>query len=227
MYRASSRDLLSFSKPKDLILAISFSVASVGIPSLNTRTFVLLMMLVSLLLLLPIISLLNTPAISQFSFFALSAINVEPRSPCSSPLTATKIIVAVKECLLMILAHSITAAVPLPSSLAPGASPVLSITSVRLVSKWPLMIKILLSLGSVPFRVATTFPKRTGTSTRLPSAAIVVVSIIADNLPFEFFANSLNFLSTQFLAAPIPFVLLLCVLNVFLVPNETKLLIYD
>ena len=78
--------------------------------------------------------------------------------------------VAGKLCLLITLAHSITATVPLPSSLAPGESPTLSISLERLLSKCPLIRNILLSLGSVPFKVATTLPKIMSLFTLLPSA---------------------------------------------------------
>ena len=167
-------------------------------------------------------SLLRTASTFQFSFFALSLMYVEPSNPCSSPLTATKIIVAGKECLLIILAHSITAAVPLPSSSAPGASLTRSITLVRILSRWPLIIKMRLSFGSVPFNVAITFPSNNNVSTLLLSGCNVVVSIIAESRPLDCFANSLKRFNTHALAAPIPRLVFVCVLNVFRVPKATN-----
>ena len=145
----------------------------------------LLILFVSLLLLLPIISLLSTASIFKFSFLDFAAIYVEPSRPCSSPLTAIKIMVAPKFLLLIILAHSITAATPLASSFAPGASPTLSITFVRIASKCPLIIKTRLSAALVPFKVATTLPNNSVVSTLLLSACKVVVSITAVILPLD------------------------------------------
>ena len=177
------------------------------------------MILVSLVLLLPMISLFNTASIFQPWFFALVAINFAPNNPCSSPLTVTKMMVAGKLFWVIILAHSITAAQPLASSLAPGASPILSLTLVRILSRWPLITNILLSAVSVPFRIPTTLPKTTGRSTLLPATGWrVVVSIKEENRPLDFLANSLNFCKTQLRAAPIPRLGSDWVLNVFLVP---------
>ena len=173
-----------------------FSISYAGMPSLKTLTCVLLMMFVSLLLLLPMMSLLSTASIFTFAFRDFVAIKFEPNNPCSSPLTAIKMIVAGKLLLLIILAHSITVAVPLASSFAPGASPVRSMTFVRMLSKWPVMIKMRSSFGSVPFSVATTFPKSNAVSILLLSGCKVVVSIIAESLPPESNAYSLNFFRT-------------------------------
>ena len=63
---------------------------------------------------------------------------------------------------LKILADSITAPTPLPSSFAPGAKSLAFITSETLESRCPPIIKILLSLGSVPRKIAIAFPKSVG-----------------------------------------------------------------
>ncbi len=55
----------------------------------------------------------------------------EPYRPCSSPATAANTIVDAVGCFAITRASSITAEVPDASSLAPGASPVPSSTSVR------------------------------------------------------------------------------------------------
>ena len=151
------------------MLVATLPVSNTDNPSLKTRMRVLSIIFVSLLLLLPMISLFNTASILQFSFFALFAKNCAPNKPCSSPLTVTKITVAGKPCWLITLAHSITAAEPLPSSFAPGESFSLSISLLRLESICPLIKNTRLSLGSVPFNVANTFPRIISLSTLLPS----------------------------------------------------------
>ena len=132
--------------------------------------------------------------------------------------------VAENGCLLIILAHSITAAVPLPSSSAPGASFILSITFVRILSRCPLIIKMRLSFGSVPFNVAITLPNNKIVSTLFLSGCNVVVSMVAVSLPLDCFANSLNLCNTQLRAAPIPLFGFIGVLNVFRVPKATNVL---
>jgi hypothetical protein len=56
---------------------------------------------------------------------------------------------------------------------------------------------------------------------------MVVVSIKAVNLPPDCLENSLNFVSTQFLAAPIPLLESFCVLKVLRVPKLTILEMYE
>jgi hypothetical protein len=71
-------------------------------------------------------SLLSAASMFQASLFAIFAKCRLPSSPCSSPATVRKMIVAENLCLLKTRAHSRLTAVPLPSSLAPGASPLVS-----------------------------------------------------------------------------------------------------
>jgi hypothetical protein len=92
-------------------------------------------------------SLLSIATIFQFSSLASSAKCLEPYSPCSS--YRHKMDGVGKDLLLIILVSSIIAATPEPSSLAPGASDLLSITSVTLESRCPLMISTR-SVASVP-----------------------------------------------------------------------------
>ncbi len=66
-------------------------------------------------------SLFSTASITWPSFFALAASSVLPTSPCSSPAKLTNTSVLSNSYWLITRASSITAAVPLASSQAPGA----------------------------------------------------------------------------------------------------------
>ena len=76
-------------------------------------------------------SLVNMPAMLRPCCFACSAKNVEPNSPCSSPATAMKTIVASNRRCAITRAASSTAATPEASSLAPGASQTASFGSLQ------------------------------------------------------------------------------------------------
>src|ERR1035437_9877471 len=70
---------------------------------------------------LPMMSLFSTASITAASFLALAAASVLPMRPCSSPANETKASVLSNSYWLITRASSITAAVPLASSQAPGA----------------------------------------------------------------------------------------------------------
>ncbi len=141
MYLASCLDLPSYSEPDNFLNLSSSFDSLAGIFSLNTRTCILSLKNVSFEKVFPIISLLSIAINSQLfrmlNLFSLIffARCVEPKSPCSSPENAAKIIDTGNSLLDITLANSITAATPDKSSFAPGASITLSITFSALESK--------------------------------------------------------------------------------------------
>jgi hypothetical protein len=78
----------------------------------------------------PMMSLLNMPWMSVPAALSCAAMNADPNRPCSSPATATKMMVASVGRVAKTRASSSTAATPDPSSSAPGASRVKLRTSV-------------------------------------------------------------------------------------------------
>ncbi len=110
-------------------------------------------------------------------------------------------------------AASITAAVPLPSSFAPGASLVAFITSVTRLSMWPVMTTT--SFGrSVPRWIATTLQTLVGVGTRRP-VTVSQVRIVSSPV---FFSSA----SVQARAAPMPRFGSVCDDRVWRVPKLTS-----
>ena len=130
MYRASWRDGPSFSPPVERRIAACCGVSLVGTPSAKSRTLNGSRVPWSETE-LPTMSLVNIPATSTPFCLACSAKCVEPNSPCSSPATAMKTIVASNSRFDITRAASSTAATPDASSLAPGASQTASLGSVQ------------------------------------------------------------------------------------------------
>ena len=111
---------------------MSSGFADAGMPSEKTRTVSLRCSVSPGVVLPPTMSLLRTPSMFQFCSRAICAKCLAPSSPCSSPATVRKISVAGNLYLLRTRAHSRLTAVPLASSLAPGAgSFVFSVSELR------------------------------------------------------------------------------------------------
>jgi hypothetical protein len=83
---------------------------------------------------LPMMSLVNMPAMLRPCAFAWDAKCAAPNSPCSSPATAMNTRVASNRRVAITRAISSTAATPDASSLAPGASDTASMTLVGIES---------------------------------------------------------------------------------------------
>ncbi len=158
-------------------------------------------------------SLLSIAVTFQPLALAVSARSVPPHNPCSSPDSAAKTMVARCFSFAISRAASITSATPEPSSLAPGASLVASITSVTRLSIWPATMRTssLRSPGRMPSTSSITTPPgargpvklRDGRSTVRPSF--------------------LNSLATQLRAAPMPRLGSVADDKVWRVPNDTSL----
>jgi hypothetical protein len=100
------------------------------------------------------------------------------------------------------LASSIIAATPEPSSLAPGASDLASITSVTLESRWPLMISTRSSLESVLLRLPLHFP--VGYQQQYVVRLLMEIINFEVSRPFDSKAYLSNSDLTHCCAAPIP-----------------------
>src|SRR4249919_1207631 len=151
---------------------------------------------------------------------AYCAMILPPYRPCSSPESAEYTSVAGNLYLLSTRAVSISAETPDASSLAPGASPVASITSLRRESRWP-VITITRSGSLVPRWMATTFMTSTPSfGVRLPVNTCDGVTISRQPPQSFEIASKRDF--TQRRAAPMPRALDLVSDKVLRVPKPTS-----
>src|SRR6185437_9920280 len=169
---------------------------------------------------LPTMSLLRLASTFQPWSTAYCAMILPPYKPCSSPESAEYTSVAGNLYFDNTRAVSISAATPAASSLAPGESPVASITSLRRESRCA-VITITRFGSDVPRWIATT-SITSAPALGMRSPVNTWEGFTISRQPLQPFEISWNCAATQRRAAPMPRVFEVVVESVWRVPNPTS-----